>query len=190
MPRIQIPTASSGGSWSWLATAGAATARRPRAIALARDGAQRPMTKPSTDRSKRRGSNCPERCATTTGQITPSVKAHSGTPGTKAQAANAPTAIAARIGSSAESDGSVTSGDDRDQEREGRNQPAHLVGFGPGLTKPVGHIADGSAFRRPRHPCALGVPGGRQRRARHIDTWFGTASGISISPEISKPNRS
>jgi hypothetical protein len=30
----------------------------------------------------------------------------------------------------------------------------------------------------------------RQRFARHIDIWFGTPAGISISPVISKPNRS
>jgi hypothetical protein len=64
--------------------------------------------KASTDKSNRSGSSCPACCATTTGQITASVRAHRGTAGAKAQAAKAATAIAARIRSTADSDGSVT----------------------------------------------------------------------------------
>ncbi len=55
---------------------------------------------------------------------------------------------------------------------------ARKAGIRPGLVVLAGSCLPSKARHR------------RQGWARHIDTWSGTSSGISISPVISKPNPS
>ena len=106
MPRIQIPTASSDGSWITLPTTGDAVASRPNAIAVESDRDQRPMTKPRSEMLNSSGSSCPARWANTTGITTASESTGRGTPGVYAHNAKATTGIAARTRSAVEA-GSV-----------------------------------------------------------------------------------
>ena len=82
MPPTQLPTAISDGSWIKLTATGERTASSPSATAAKSDRAQTATTKASKQASKKSGSSCPERWATTTGTSTASDSANSGTLGT------------------------------------------------------------------------------------------------------------
>src|SRR5690242_9378462 len=106
MPRIQMPTLISDGSWITLTTIGEAAATTPSATAVASDLDQRPTTKARSESSNMSGSSCPERCATTTGTTTATEISGSGRAGKDAQMPRATTGTAARTKPSAD-DGST-----------------------------------------------------------------------------------
>ena len=81
--------------------------RSPSAAAALSDTDQRPTTKASRETSNMSGSSPPERCATTTGTITATETANSGTPGTKTHKPKATTGIATNTRSGVD-DGSTS----------------------------------------------------------------------------------
>src|SRR5262245_35603431 len=122
MATIQMPTATSAGSWIHATSTGVATATKPSGTETGTDRDQRALAKESRQALNMSGSSSPDRCATTVGTTTATEAAISGTLGAKAQTPKAATGTAARMRSPAEDGWVIAATRPNASEKRGRTR--------------------------------------------------------------------